>query len=75
MIDKPSDKINRDVVAREEQVDMKVKESRDNHLERFHKRLCDPDAGPIFVEMLLHLERISDLCNNVAEYMCDIKET
>lgn len=74
MIDEPSDKINMDVVAREEQVDIKVKESRDNHLERFHKRLCDPEAGPIFVEILLHLERISDLCNNIAEYMCDIKE-
>ncbi len=58
---------------REELVDVKVKESRDKHLERFHKRLCDPEAGPIFVEMLLHLERISDLSNNIAEYMCDIQ--
>jgi phosphate:Na+ symporter len=74
MIDEPTDKKNIDVIAREEQVDIKVKESRDNHLERFHKRLCDPEAGPIFVEMLLHLERISDLCNNIAEYMFEIKE-
>lgn len=73
MIDDPTDKKNIDVISREEQVDLKVKESRDNHLERFHKRLCDPEAGPIFVEMLIHLERISDLCNNISEYMFEIK--
>jgi len=72
IIRQPSDKKYMDVIAREEEVDIRVKEARDNHLERFHKRLCDPEAGPIFVEMLLHLERISDLCNNVAEYMSDL---
>jgi len=75
MIAKPDIQKNADVVNREELVDVKVKESRDKHLERFHKRLCDPEAGPIFVEMLLHLERISDLSNNIAEYMCDIQES
>lgn len=75
IIQEPLDKKIMDVIAREEQVDILVKEARDNHLERFHKRLCDPEAGPIFVEMLIHLERISDLCNNIAEYMLDIKDT
>jgi phosphate:Na+ symporter len=74
MIEEPSIQKNMGIISREEQIDEKVKESRDNHLERFHKRLCDPEAGPIFVEMLLHLERMSDLCNNVAEYMSDIKD-
>ncbi len=64
-----------DVIRREEEIDIKVKQSRDNHLERFHKGICAPEAGTIFVEMLLHLERISDLCDIVAEYMCDIKRT
>lgn len=75
MIEKPDIKTNMEIVDREELVDVKVKESRDKHLERFHKRLCDPEAGPIFVEMLLHLERISDLCNNLSEYMCDIQDS
>lgn len=74
MIDEPTAKKNMDIISREEQVDIKVKESRDNHLERFHKRLCDPQAGPVFVEVLLHLERISDLCNNIAEYMCSVQK-
>jgi phosphate:Na+ symporter len=73
MMDAPGDAKRSEIEAREEQVDVKVKQARDNHLERFHKRLCDPEAGPIFIEMLLHLERLSDLCNNVAEYMCDIR--
>jgi phosphate:Na+ symporter len=75
MIEKPDIHKNREVAEREELIDIKVKESRDKHLERFHKRLCDPAAGPVFVEILLHLERISDLCNNLSEYMCDIQES
>ena len=65
--------IVRDILRREETVDFKVKESLDNHLKRFHLRQCSPEAGPFFVEMLGHLERISDLCNNVAEYVRDIQ--
>jgi len=63
----------RDVIRREEEVDVRVKESLDNHLKRFHLRECSPEAGPIFVEMLGHLERISDLCNNITEYVWDIQ--
>lgn len=65
--------IVKDVIRREETIDVKVKESLDNHLERFYLRQCSPEAGPSFVEMLGHLERISDLCNNVAEYVRDIQ--
>ena len=65
--------IVKDVIRREEEIDEKVKESLVNHLKRFHKRECSPAAGPIFVEMLGHLERISDLCNNIAEYVRDLQ--
>ena len=65
--------IVKDVISREEIIDVKVKESLDNHLKRFHLRQCSPESGPIFVEMLGHLERVSDLCNNVAEYVRDIQ--
>ncbi len=63
----------KDVIRREEEIDVKVGEALDNHLRRFHSRECSPEAGPIFVEMLGHLERISDLCNNIAEYVWDIQ--
>ncbi len=64
--------IVKDVFNREEEIDIRVKESLENHLKRFHLRECSPESGPIFVEMLAHLERISDHCNNIAEYVRDI---
>jgi phosphate:Na+ symporter len=67
------EKIN-SIIRREEEIDIEVKEARDKHLKRFHNRLCSTEAGLIFVEMLIHLERISDHCNNIAEYVLDIKE-
>jgi len=63
----------KDVFGREETIDVRVKEALENHLKRFHQRECTPEAGPIFVEMLGHLERISDLCNNIAEHVWDIQ--
>ena len=67
------EKIN-SIIRREEEIDMEVKEARNKHLKRFHNRLCSTEAGLIFVEMLIHLERISDHCNNIAEYVLDIKD-
>ncbi len=64
----------KDVICREEEIDVRVKEALDNHLKRFHRRECSPEAGPFFVEVLGHLERVSDLCNNVAEYVRDIEQ-
>lgn len=74
LIDSYSDEKNNDIMKREEEVDIKVKVARDKHLKRFHNRLCRAEAGPVFVEMLIHLERISDHCVNIAEYISDIKE-
>jgi phosphate:Na+ symporter len=68
-----AEKIN-SLIQREEEIDVQVKEARNNHLKRFHDRLCSTEAGLIFVEMLIHLERISDHCNNIAEYVLDIKD-
>jgi len=57
---------------REESIDVKVREARERHLERFHKRICRAEAGPIFLEMLINLERISDHCQNIAEYVKEL---
>jgi len=74
LIDLYNDEKNNDILRREEEVDIKVKVARDKHLKRFHNRLCRAEAGPVFLEMLIHLERISDHCVNIAEYISDIKE-
>lgn len=57
------------IYEREEWIDRKVKEARERHLERFHRRVCQAEAGPVFLELLINLERISDHCENIAEYV------
>ena len=63
----------RNITEREEMVDQKVKESRERHQERFCKGVCHTQAGPVFIEMLINLERISDHCQNIADYVEDMK--
>jgi phosphate:Na+ symporter len=63
------------ISRREEEVDRKVKLARSRHLERFHRGVCVAEAGPIYVEMLIRLERISDHCQNVAESMQELGDT
>ena len=41
-----------DVISREEEIDVQVREALDHHLKRFHRRECSPEAGPFFVEIL-----------------------
>lgn len=72
LIEKENTDVVHAITLREERVDLLVKEARDRHLIRFHKRLCQPEAGPIFVEMLIRLERISDHCQNIAEQSQEI---
>ncbi len=62
------------IFEREELIDQMVRDARVRHLERHYKRLCEPEAGPIFVDMLIHLERISDHCENIAESIADLDE-
>jgi len=64
---KDPDKIAR-ILANEDKVDKLVRKSLEKHLERFYKRICEAESGPIFVEMLVNLERISDHCENIAQY-------
>jgi len=73
MIELPDDAKLTGIIQREELIDVRVKEVRNEHLKRFHKHLCTTEAGVVYVEMLIHLERISDHCNNIAEYILDIE--
>jgi phosphate:Na+ symporter len=58
---------------REEKIDIAVWDAREKHLERFHDRQCHAEAGPVYIEMLVNLERISDHCQNIAEYVAGIQ--
>ncbi len=56
------------ILANESRVDRLVQEFRDKQLSRFHSRVCQAQNCPIFVEVLVNMERISDHCENVAQY-------
>lgn len=62
------------IFRREEEIDSIFKEYKDRHLERLYQRICHPEAGPLFVEMLIHFERISDHCENIAEHFEELKD-
>ena len=73
LISNHDEAIIRAIKCNEEEIDKMVERARENHRVRFHRRICQAEAGPIFVEMLIHLERISDHCENIAEYVEGMK--
>lgn len=50
----------------EETIDELVETLRDHHIRRLKDGQCALDTGIIFLELLTHIERISDHCSNVA---------
>lgn len=50
----------------EQVVDLIVTSMRERHMERLKAGSCNADAGALFMELLIHLERISDHCSNAA---------
>jgi phosphate:Na+ symporter len=63
-----------DVFERHLQVVLAIKAATEKHLERFYQKVCLAEAGPIFVDMLVNLERISDHCQIIAEHIKNIEE-
>lgn len=58
----------KDVMRREDQVDILVHKFQDNHVDRFYRREVSAADGPLFNDVLINLERISDQCDNIAEH-------
>ena len=71
LIDEKDEKSNKEramnIFEREKRVDVLVMRFRELHLERFKQGICPAEAGPIFIDILINLERISDHCENIAE--------
>lgn len=61
-----------EVLIREERIDYKVRQSKENHIERIKKGICNPIAGIIFSDLLIDLERISDHCVNIAQEFYEV---
>lgn len=63
-----------DVFERHLQIVLAIKAATEKHLERFYQKVCLAEAGPIFVDMLVNLERISDHCQIIAEHIKNMGE-
>lgn len=61
----------REVVKCEEQVDNMEEEFRERHIARLSKNLCNSEAGVVFVDLLVNMERISDHSMNIANFLLD----
>jgi len=53
----------------EEVIDYLNETLKNRHIDRLKNGLCQVDAGIIFLDMLINLERISDHCSNSAVYV------
>ena len=62
------------IFERNRRVMICVKNATGRHLERFYQKICIAEAGPIFVDVLVNLERISDHCQVIAECIHEIDE-
>jgi phosphate:Na+ symporter len=63
-----------DIFERHVQVVVAIKAATEKHLVRFYQKMCRAEAGPIFVDILVNLERISDHCLVIAEHIKNIDE-
>lgn len=55
-----------DISDRDTLIDTKIGDALQNHLVRFRMRTCEAEAGPLFVDVLINLKRISDICKSIS---------
>lgn len=59
------------VLPIEEKVDEMQEDYRRNHIRRLNEGRCNGSNGAVFLDMLTNLERISDHCRNIAQYILE----
>ncbi|OPX99791.1 MAG: Na+/Pi-cotransporter [Syntrophorhabdus sp. PtaB.Bin047] len=74
LVEKKDLALIRIVVERERRIDVKIQNAIANHLERFYRKFCVAEAGPIYVDVLVNLERISDHCRVIARLTNELEE-
>ncbi|HNS77301.1 MAG TPA: Na/Pi cotransporter family protein [Syntrophorhabdus sp.] len=74
LIEQRDTKRIQDVFERHLEVLLAIKAATQKHLERFYQKVCLAEAGPIFVDVLVNLERISDHCQVIAEHISNVDE-
>lgn len=59
--------IAKDIMRRENEIDLLEKELRRSHIGRLNESKCHPSSGIVFLDVISNLERIADHANNIAE--------
>jgi len=59
----------RQVLENEIVIDKMEKDFRKAHLKRLNERICNAEAGAVYLDLLSNLERIGDHSVNIAEYV------
>lgn len=62
------------VVCKEEQIDQMERKLRKQHILRTNEGICDGQAGIVFVDLVINLERVGDHSVNIAEAILGIKD-
>ncbi len=66
VLDKKDEKLGQNVLDLEVTVDHMQRDLEKNHYQRLRKGTCKPEVGPIYVDIIRNLERISDHAHNIA---------
>ena len=64
----------RQVAPLEEYIDYMRDTIKQNHVHRLKKEICSLNQGIVFNDIITNLERVSDLCSNIAVAMIEIRE-
>ena len=64
----------RNIIERERNINVKIKNAVANHIKRFYEKVCRAEAGPMYIDMLVNLERISDHCKLIAQLVDGLEE-
>lgn len=63
------EKVALEALKIEDKIDDAEKSYRHNHIRRINKGICAPSVGVNFLDMISNLERISDHCVNISNYV------
>lgn len=72
-IDTKNHDLYNEIEKTEGEVNMLVKQYRNEHMKRLSNGVCTVDSGILFLDLLTNFERISDHCSNIAEKFNSLK--
>lgn len=74
IIEMRNEEVIRQIITLNSEITSKIRNAINRHLERFYNKQCLAEAGPIYVDTLVNLRRISDHCEIIAEHMEELGE-